>query len=216
MLKPIDVEVLLKRYLSVELEITTEFGPKEVLSVSLLYDNEIISSDTIELPDYEFDLFWDIKTVDQLRTKIQQEGSTVDDIKQAMREHNIVIEGIDTTPRGMTFDEYQKLAYTTATYPYVGNNIIYPAMGAAGEAGELLDKVKKHWRNYGVSIQELKEQLTKEQVDEIIKEAGDVLWYLGAICTELGISMQDMVDINIAKFQDRRKRGVVKGEGDNR
>ena len=116
----------------------------------------------------------------------------------------------------MEFDEYQEKAYTTATYPHVGSNILYPAIGIAGEAGELLDKIKKIWRNSGVPVQRLEAQLTEEEVLEIVKELGDVLWNVGALCTELGISMQEMVDINIAKFEDRRKRGVIKGEGDNR
>ena len=116
----------------------------------------------------------------------------------------------------MTFDEYQRLAYITAQYPFVGDNIVYPAMGIAGEAGELCDKVKKYWRNYDVSVEELEKQLTKEQREEIVKEMGDVLWYLGAMCTELGIHMEDMATANIIKLQDRRERGVIKSEGDNR
>ena len=37
----------------------------------------------------------------------------------------------------MNFDEYQKLASTTAIYPRIGNNIYYPALALAGESGEL-------------------------------------------------------------------------------
>ncbi len=116
----------------------------------------------------------------------------------------------------MGFDEYQAEIAPAAVYPMVTNNIVYPAMGAAGEAGELLDKIKKHWRNTGLPIEELREALTDEQVDDIIKECGDVLWYIAAMCTELDVKMSDMVAINVAKFHDRRARGVLKGEGDNR
>lgn len=116
----------------------------------------------------------------------------------------------------MTFDEYQAEITADAAYPHVTANIVFPAMGLAGEAGELCDKIKKHWRNSNLPVQELREALTKEQVTEITKELGDVLWYIAAMCTELGIKMSDMVTINVAKYHDRRERGVLKGEGDNR
>ena len=45
---------------------------------------------------------------------------------------------------------YQQMAQALAEYPDVGYNILYPAMGIAGEAGEVCDKVKKYWRNYGI------------------------------------------------------------------
>ena len=36
----------------------------------------------------------------------------------------------------ITFDEYQTLARSTAIYPYAaGGNLLYPALGLAGEAG---------------------------------------------------------------------------------
>jgi len=116
----------------------------------------------------------------------------------------------------MHFDEYQKESRKVATYPMLGSNILYPAMGAAGEAGELLDKVKKHWRNTNALIPELKDLLTKEQVDAIVYEIGDVLWYLAALASELGLSLEEIAEKNLAKLFDRYARGKIKSEGDNR
>ena len=42
----------------------------------------------------------------------------------------------------MNFNEYQKLARSTAVYP-VQDKIVYPALGLCGEAGEVADKIKK-------------------------------------------------------------------------
>jgi hypothetical protein len=42
----------------------------------------------------------------------------------------------------MTLNEYQKAALTTAVYPREFK-AIYPALGMAGEAGEVADKMKK-------------------------------------------------------------------------
>jgi NTP pyrophosphatase (non-canonical NTP hydrolase) len=134
----------------------------------------------------------------------------------------------------MTFDEYAIAAYRTATYPLLGRNIIYPALKLAGEAGELADKIGKHWRNTyhpqaacGAleSIQEANNaaceamavgSLTPSQRQEILKELGDVLWYVNAIALELNSSLDNVAVLNIAKLKDRNERGVICSEGDNR
>ena len=50
----------------------------------------------------------------------------------------------------------------------------------------------------------------------IVKELGDVMWYVSAICDELGVSMEDVARTNIKKLEDRQQRGVLGGNGDNR
>ena len=116
----------------------------------------------------------------------------------------------------MNFDEYQEEAFALATYPHVKANIVYPAMGMAGEAGELCDKIKKHWRNTDLPIPELTAALTEEQRKAITLELGDVLWYIGALASELGITLREVAEVNIHKLRDRRARGVIKSQGDNR
>ncbi len=113
----------------------------------------------------------------------------------------------------MKFNEYQEKAYELAQYPQSGANIIYPALGLAGETGEAVDKIKKIWRNQGVSNGKI---YTSEQTVELAKELGDVLWYLAAICSELDIELEDVASLNIEKLTSRRERGVIKSEGDNR
>jgi NTP pyrophosphatase (non-canonical NTP hydrolase) len=49
----------------------------------------------------------------------------------------------------LTFAEYQKESRKTAVYPDQGNNFIYPALGLAGETGEVLEKIKKIIRDKG-------------------------------------------------------------------
>jgi len=39
---------------------------------------------------------------------------------------------------------------------------------------------------------------------------------VAALCSELDISMQDVAEHNIAKLRDRRDRGAIRGDGDNR
>jgi len=113
----------------------------------------------------------------------------------------------------MNFNEYQHAALQTADYPEKGRNLIYPALGLAGEAGEVVDKIKKYWRNDGITAGE---QLTDEQRHELVRELGDLEWYCAAISSELGVPLELVAEVNIKKLQDRRARGVIKSEGDNR
>jgi len=113
----------------------------------------------------------------------------------------------------MTFNRYQELAMETADYPDIGKNLVYPAMGIAGEGGEYCDKAKKFWRNKG-SMSAI--DMSTVQATEFAKELGDVLWYIAASARELGYSLEKIAEMNIDKLRDRRARGVIKSEGDNR
>lgn len=108
---------------------------------------------------------------------------------------------------------YQQMARALAEYPDVGYNILYPAMGIAGEAGEVCDKVKKYWRNHGIKTGQT---LSINHKAALVKEIGDVLWYCAALASEMGVDLGDIMTENIAKLQNRQKRGTIKSEGDNR
>lgn len=109
----------------------------------------------------------------------------------------------------MNFNEYQKLAKEMAIYKRIeGFEYIYPALGLAGESGEVIEKLKKAFRK--------DEALKSEDRDNLKKEIGDVLWYLSQIATELNLSLGEIADLNIKKLQDRKKRGVLHSTGDNR
>lgn len=109
----------------------------------------------------------------------------------------------------MTFDEYQRAARNTAQYPGAGENLYYPTLGLAGEAGEVAEKVKKLMRDHNG-------QLTPDRRDALKKELGDVLWYVAALCSELGLGMGEVAELNIEKLRDRKDRGRLHGDGDNR
>ena len=112
-----------------------------------------------------------------------------------------------------TFEEYSDAVWQFASYPDRGNNFIYPALGLAGESGEVAEKIKKLWRNQGHTAAA---QLSAQQKQELVKELGDVLWYVNAMCRELGVAMGEVAAQNAAKLSDRAQRGVIKSEGDNR
>jgi NTP pyrophosphatase (non-canonical NTP hydrolase) len=106
-------------------------------------------------------------------------------------------------------DRYQEEAWETAIYPDKGNNLYYPALGLVGEAGEVCNKIKKVMRDQDGKA-------TPEQKREIAKELGDVMWYLATLATELDSHLGCIAESNLKKLEDRQKRGVLKGSGDNR
>lgn len=113
----------------------------------------------------------------------------------------------------MKFNEYQAKAIKFDLYRNgmsIGNNgLLEKVLGLVGESGETADKFKKIIRDKGG-------QMTDEDRAEIIKELGDVLWYVSAIATYLDTSFDDVAQTNIKKLEDRAKRGRIHGEGDGR
>jgi len=106
----------------------------------------------------------------------------------------------------MNFNEYQKIAHSTAIYPEE-YKVIYPALGLCGEAGEVAEKVKKIVRG---------DDRLNNVTSSIVMELGDVLWYISALADDLGISLEQVAQWNVDKLQRRMKNNKIKGDGDNR
>lgn len=107
----------------------------------------------------------------------------------------------------MQFDYYQSQAKTTAIYP-VGAEVTYPLIGLIGEVGEFANKYKKTIRdNLPVDAEFMKYAQA---------ELGDILWYLANIADDLGISLDEVAEDNLAKLFSRKQRGVLGGSGDER
>jgi NTP pyrophosphatase (non-canonical NTP hydrolase) len=87
--------------------------------------------------------------------------------------------------------------------------LCYTALGLAGEAGEVANKIKKLIRDdEGV--------LTIVKSAEIGKELGDVLWYLAQGSKCLHINLDVIAQDNIDKLSKRKEEGTLQGSGDNR
>lgn len=87
------------------------------------------------------------------------------------------------------FDEYQQAALTTAIYPNQGGNLVYPALGLAGESGEICEKI-------GNGL------VTDNDRKALAKELGDVLWYVAITANELGVSMSKVALMNCCQQTD--------------
>lgn len=109
----------------------------------------------------------------------------------------------------MNFDEYQKKALLTVAYPKKDPSWTYPALGLAGEVGEVEEILKKFIRD-ATSID------TSERLELLKKELGDVLWYLAVLASEFNFSFQEIAELNIKKLASRKENNKIHGDGDNR
>lgn len=122
-------------------------------------------------------------------------------------------------------DEYQDATLRYDTFPgyYDGTakyskdgimvateqGLIEKVLGLPGEAGEAADKFKKIIRDKGGVI-------SLSDREEIVKELGDVMWYVSTIAAYLDVPLSEVANGNISKLESRLRRNKIHGEGDNR
>jgi NTP pyrophosphatase (non-canonical NTP hydrolase) len=117
------------------------------------------------------------------------------------------------------FNSYQRWTRTTAVYnkSNSGRNsqpispLVYCVLGLNGESGEVAEVVKKFHRDH-----EPVTDMPDEVRMKLIKELGDVLWYLARTADEIGIDLSEIAASNVEKLEDRRQHGKIHGSGDNR
>ncbi|MBC7561487.1 MAG: nucleoside triphosphate pyrophosphohydrolase family protein [Gemmatimonadaceae bacterium] len=96
----------------------------------------------------------------------------------------------------MTLDEYQQLAARTIGTRTHADQLSNMALGLAGEAGETADMLKKHLF-HGKPL----------DPDEVMKELGDVMWYVAGMATAMGMSLDDVAQRNVDKLRTRYPDG---------
>lgn len=108
----------------------------------------------------------------------------------------------------MTIKDYEEGVIKTARYPKkIG--LLYCTLGLVGESGEVAEKVKKLYRD--------KDGLVSPQFrKDIVKELGDVMWYVTNTAKELGLTLEEVMQANLDKVQLRVKTNTIHGDGDNR
>ena len=103
----------------------------------------------------------------------------------------------------MDFETYKISTRSTAVYPK-DREEEYLLIGLANEVGEVLGKYKKQVRGDGSKYKEIRAEL------------GDVMWYMARIFDMYDMSMIEVLHENYIKLEDRKRRDVIKGDGDNR
>ena len=107
----------------------------------------------------------------------------------------------------MTGNEYQKLAMRTANPKCLC--LSNAGLGLTGEAGEIADEIKKYLHH--------EHPLNREK---LLKELGDLAWYIALCCEVLHESFDHVLEMNIDKLKARYpdgfdpQRSMHRKEGD--
>ena len=106
----------------------------------------------------------------------------------------------------MDVDKYQELAMRTLN-PEIDKKelILNAAMGLCGESSEVIDLVKKHLFQ-GHDLDD----------EKLIKELGDVAWYLAEAATALNVNLSKILEKNIKKLENRFPDGFNSNRSINR
>ena len=106
----------------------------------------------------------------------------------------------------LTANDYQRMAMRTAGKYKSDYDMLRNAVyGLNGEAGEVIDLLKKHeFQGH---------ELDKEK---LIDEAGDVAWYIALLAQALGMTLQDILQHNVNKLMKRYPNGFDKSRSINR
>lgn len=108
----------------------------------------------------------------------------------------------------MNINHYQLAAMRTCIHIYGALDhkaLAWNALGLVGEAGEVADEIKKII-GHGHELNR----------DKLKKELGDVLWYIAALCNDLGFAMGDVAQANIDKLLVRYPDGFKQSDSINR
>lgn len=99
----------------------------------------------------------------------------------------------------MTLDEYQTEAMRTASGIAIADNenlMLNGAMGLNGEAGEVIDMLKKYmFQGHNLDI------------EHIAKELGDCLWYIAVCAKGAGYTLDEIAQMNVSKLRKRYPDG---------
>lgn len=106
----------------------------------------------------------------------------------------------------MTINEYQALAMRTSNKDLSPDyHLLNGVLGLCGESGEVADMVKKNWMQ-GHDL----------DLDHVVKELGDVLWYVAETATAIGVDMETIMKMNIDKLKARYPDGFSSDRSQHR
>lgn len=103
----------------------------------------------------------------------------------------------------MTLNDYQ--TRSASTRPTNPNNLTVFALGIGGEAGEVLEHIKKHV-GHGHPL----------DTDKVTRELGDLMWYVAAMANEIGVDLDTVATVSLAKLRARYPDGFSSERSINR
>lgn len=126
----------------------------------------------------------------------------------------------------MTADEYQNFTDTVSVYPNAGKGTpdawLYALLGIDNEFGEIVGKAKKFLRGDTICKENWADVTLENKLgllfgtEDIKQELGDVMFYVARFARENGWTLSEIMETNKTKLASRARRGVLRGNGDNR
>lgn len=96
----------------------------------------------------------------------------------------------------MTGNEYQNLAFRTVNSSLTPEEMENHALhGMAGEVGEIHSIYQKKYQGHKISYSHL------------MKELGDLLWFISEYCSANGWTLEHVMEMNINKLKERYPDG---------
>lgn len=110
--------------------------------------------------------------------------------------------------RTVDWDGYSKAVQETRDCPH---ELTYSALGMTGAVGKVCNRLKKYWKeriwpdpeHFSFS------NMRKEDKEGIIKELGDMLWYINDLALGLGSSLYEVALTNIRKVRNRTQNKPI-------
>lgn len=103
----------------------------------------------------------------------------------------------------MHINEYQ---HEALSFRLESADEAYALFGLVGEVGEL----------YGYIAKIIRDGAKEDQQEYVMKELGDILWFVSAIAYDHGLQLEDIAKANVEKLRSRMERGTIQGSGDER
>jgi NTP pyrophosphatase (non-canonical NTP hydrolase) len=90
------------------------------------------------------------------------------------------------------------------------------AFGLVAEVGEIADKIAKWKRKKEAYVTDDHLVFNTWQTDEVdekhvelMKELGDVLWFVAGIADHFGYSLSEVAEMNLEKLAGRKSKGAI-------
>ena len=157
-----------------------------------------------------------------LRDFVDIIGESYSKIQTQLNRGKITVESLEQQYcEELSLNQYQKRAMTTCMPS--SENFSYMFLNLVGEVGEFASKVAKHIRKghysimdsniaNGDNIDDLKDP--QGALEELKKEAGDILWQLAGVCTIMNWTLDEVAQMNLDKLAARKAVGTIDGNGD--
>lgn len=126
----------------------------------------------------------------------------------------------------MSLNDYQKKAMETCMPS--SENFAYMMLNLVGEVGEFASKVAKQIRKDNITLGgdiirsmvrpnsiNFTTNKNAEVINELMLEAGDILWQLSGLCSVMGWNLDDVAMLNLEKLKARKQAGTIDGNGDD-